>query len=152
VSGGQSLTMYEVNEAAKVITDEADPNAKVIFGSVIDESLGDEVKITVIATGFGKEFKPKKKISTGSMQYSPMEESEVSAFGGVAREREREKTQVERTAVAAEERMSAARSTASEPAPRPRPQAASREKEEKTAEEQEEEELEIPAFIRKKMM
>lgn len=52
ISGGPSLTMHEVNEAAKVITGSSDENAKVIFGAVIDESLRDELKVTVIATGF----------------------------------------------------------------------------------------------------
>ncbi len=54
VTGGQNMSMYEVNEAARVITQSADANAKIIFGAVIDESLKDELKITVIATGFGK--------------------------------------------------------------------------------------------------
>ncbi len=45
--------MFEVNEAAEVVTGHADPNANVIFGAVIDESMGDEVRVTVIATGFG---------------------------------------------------------------------------------------------------
>lgn len=52
VTGGHNLTMHEVAEAAKVITGTADPNAKVIFGSVIDDTCKDEVRITVIATGF----------------------------------------------------------------------------------------------------
>ncbi len=52
VTGGASLGMHEVAEAAKIITGSADPEAKVIFGAVIDESLKDEIKITVIATGF----------------------------------------------------------------------------------------------------
>ena len=52
VTGGSSLTMHDVNEAAKVITGSADENAKVIFGAVIDEGMRDEVKVTVIATGF----------------------------------------------------------------------------------------------------
>lgn len=59
VTGGPDLGMYEVNEAAKIITESADPNAKVIFGAVIDEDLEDEIKITVIATGFGEGSKPK---------------------------------------------------------------------------------------------
>ena len=54
VTGGPDLGMYEVNEAARVITASVDPNAKVIFGTVIDETLKGEVRITVIATGFGK--------------------------------------------------------------------------------------------------
>lgn len=52
ISGDVSLGMHEVSEAAKVITASADPNAKVIFGATIDESLRDEVKVCVIATGF----------------------------------------------------------------------------------------------------
>jgi cell division protein FtsZ len=44
--------MQEVAEAAKIITNSADENAKVIFGAVIDENMGDEVRLTVIATGF----------------------------------------------------------------------------------------------------
>lgn len=53
VSGGKDVGMYEVEEAARVITEHADPNAKVIFGTVIDEQAPhDEIAITVIATGF----------------------------------------------------------------------------------------------------
>lgn len=52
VTGNSSLGMLEVAEAAKVITGTADENAKIIFGTVIDDNLKDEVKITVIATGF----------------------------------------------------------------------------------------------------
>jgi cell division protein FtsZ len=52
ISGGKNLSMHEVNEAAEVITSSIDSNAKVIFGAVMDEALDDEVKITVIATGF----------------------------------------------------------------------------------------------------
>jgi cell division protein FtsZ len=52
ITGGPNLSMHEVNEAAKIITGSADPDAKVIFGAVINESLKDEVRITVVATGF----------------------------------------------------------------------------------------------------
>jgi cell division protein FtsZ len=53
VTGGPDIGLFEVNEAAEVVTSAADQNANVIFGAVIDESLGDEVRVTVIATGFG---------------------------------------------------------------------------------------------------
>jgi cell division protein FtsZ len=53
ITGGSELGLFEVNEAAEVVTGAADANANVIFGAVIDESLGDEVRVTVIATGFG---------------------------------------------------------------------------------------------------
>jgi cell division protein FtsZ len=53
ITGGPDLSLHEVNEAATLIQEEADEDANIIFGAVIDESMGDEVRITVIATGFG---------------------------------------------------------------------------------------------------
>src|SRR6184192_1951430 len=53
ITGGSEIGLFEVNEAAEVVTSAADQNANVIFGAVIDESMGDEVRVTVIATGFG---------------------------------------------------------------------------------------------------
>ena len=53
ISGPSDMGLFEVNEAAEVVTSAADQNANVIFGAVIDESLRDEVRVTVIATGFG---------------------------------------------------------------------------------------------------
>jgi cell division protein FtsZ len=55
ITGGPSLTLFEVNEAVSMAQSAADPDANIIFGSVVDESLGDEIKITVIATGFHDE-------------------------------------------------------------------------------------------------
>jgi cell division protein FtsZ len=52
ITGGQDLTLSEIQDAADIIGKAADPEANIIFGAVIDESLGNEVKITVIATGF----------------------------------------------------------------------------------------------------
>jgi len=54
LAGGSDLGLFEVNEAADVITKAAHPDANIIFGAVIDDSLGDEVKVTVIAAGFDK--------------------------------------------------------------------------------------------------
>jgi cell division protein FtsZ len=53
VTGGTDVGLFEVNEAAEVVTSAADQNANVIFGAVIDESLEDQIRVTVIATGFG---------------------------------------------------------------------------------------------------
>jgi len=121
VTGGPNLGMYEVNEAARVITGSADPNAKIIFGAVVDEDLKDDVKITVIATGFGK----------GESRAAARKLSmPAPSFFGSAPE--------------------SAPSPVSAPAPRmtppppPTPKAPEKTKEE--------EDLEIPAFIRKKMM
>jgi len=52
ITGGNDLSMFEVDEAAKVITEAADPDANIIFGAVINDSYTGEVKITVVATGF----------------------------------------------------------------------------------------------------
>jgi cell division protein FtsZ len=52
ITGGPNLTLREVDEAVSMAQSAADPDANIIFGSVVDESLGDEVRITVIATGF----------------------------------------------------------------------------------------------------
>lgn len=52
ITGGPDMTMNEVDEAAKVITAQADPDAQIIFGAAIDEKLIDQVKVTVVATGF----------------------------------------------------------------------------------------------------
>ena len=54
ITGGSNLGMYEVSEAAKIITQSADPAARIIFGTTVDEGMKDEVKITVVATGFEK--------------------------------------------------------------------------------------------------
>jgi cell division protein FtsZ len=55
IAGGSDLGLFEVNEAAEVIAGAADPDANIIFGAVIDDSLGDEVKVTVIAAGFSEQ-------------------------------------------------------------------------------------------------
>ena len=57
ISGSANLSLFEINEAAEIISDAADPDANIIFGSVIDESLGDKVQVTVVATGFGNNAK-----------------------------------------------------------------------------------------------
>lgn len=60
VTGGADLSLYEVNEASTLITEAAHEDAEIIFGAVIDDSLGDEVRVTVIATGFAK---PEPKVN-----------------------------------------------------------------------------------------
>jgi len=53
ITGGPDIGLFEVNEAAEVVTSAADVNANVIFGAVIDDAMGEEIRVTVIATGFG---------------------------------------------------------------------------------------------------
>ena len=52
ITGGHDLGLFEVNEAAEIVQSAADPNSNIIFGAVIDDAMGDEVRVTVIATGF----------------------------------------------------------------------------------------------------
>ena len=53
ITGGEDLSLYEVNEAAGVIAEAADDDANIIFGAVVDERLEGKISITVVATGFG---------------------------------------------------------------------------------------------------
>jgi len=64
ITGGSSLGLFEVNEAAEIISEAADPDANIIFGAVIDESLEDEVRVTVIATGFDQKPQTEEKVAT----------------------------------------------------------------------------------------
>jgi len=56
ITGGVNLTLFEVNEAAGIIAEAADPEANIIFGAVIDENLKEEIRVTVIATGFDQQW------------------------------------------------------------------------------------------------
>lgn len=68
VTGGSDLSLYEVNEASMLITEAASEDAEVIFGAVIDPNLTDEVRVTVIATGFAREEKMDAMPQMNSMQ------------------------------------------------------------------------------------
>jgi cell division protein FtsZ len=64
VTGGPDIGLFEVNEAAEVVTSAADQNANVIFGAVIDETMKDEVRVTVIATGFGPQRAKRRRAAS----------------------------------------------------------------------------------------
>ncbi|HEX3054571.1 MAG TPA: cell division protein FtsZ [Gaiellaceae bacterium] len=61
ITGGPEIGLFEVNEAAEVVTSAADQNANVIFGAVIDDALGDDIRVTVIATGFGAQRRRRRR-------------------------------------------------------------------------------------------
>jgi cell division protein FtsZ len=63
IAGGSDLGLFEINDAAQLVTDAAHPDANIIFGAVIDDALGDEVRVTVIAAGF----------DSGAPTYKPAE-------------------------------------------------------------------------------
>jgi cell division protein FtsZ len=62
IYGGSDLGLFEINDAASLVADAAHPDANIIFGAVIDDTLGDEVKVTVIAAGFDSGQLPYKKV------------------------------------------------------------------------------------------
>ena len=62
ITGGPDMSLYEVNEASSLIQAEAHEDANIIFGTVIDENMEDEIRITVIATGFDDDVIRKNKL------------------------------------------------------------------------------------------
>jgi cell division protein FtsZ len=88
ITGGPDIGLFEVNEAAEVVTGAADQNANVIFGAVIDDAMGADIRVTVIATGFGgrqprrrrTSFEAPLPSSGGSFQRSADEPLDVPSF------------------------------------------------------------------------
>ena len=71
ITGGAELSLFDVTEASNIITEAVDPEANIIFGAVIDETLKDEIRVTVIATGFNKEIPTKTSTTIGPKPYRP---------------------------------------------------------------------------------
>src|SRR2546428_7506297 len=65
ITGGTGLSLWEVNEAARSVSEAAHPDANIIFGAMVDEKLDDQVWVTVVATGYGDEGRRK---SLGRLQ------------------------------------------------------------------------------------
>jgi cell division protein FtsZ len=87
VTGGPDLTLFEVNQAAAIIKETAHPDVNLIFGAVIDPSMGDELRITVIATGFERTGIPRRLLEKSANtrvneSEKIMEPSEVTAGTG----------------------------------------------------------------------
>lgn len=167
ICGGSNLGMYEVSEAAKVITQSADPHAKVIFGATIDETMKDEVKVTVVATGFDTRPAPSRaKTILASGTYVPPAKAPYvdSSPERVSFSPRPVSGNISRPEPAPASSYYAPAPSPSMPAPSDHqphvqhPQYAPVNDSRSTTppvaptRSQEEEELEIPAFIRKKMM
>lgn len=130
ITGGVNLGMNEVNEAAKIITASADEDAKIIFGTVIDEKMKDELKVTVVATGFGNRIRNNVDAVNLENRYTP------NTF--ISEKETEEKRIIEKK----KPKISSLKAAQAIPAQR----------KEATIPEEDEDELGIPAFIRKKMM
>ncbi len=128
ITGGESLGMSDVNEAAKIITASADEDAKIIFGAAIDHKMKDELKITVVATGFDGRIGGGERL-TSENSYSPNKY--------ITEKEKEEKEKVSRFK--------------SKPSPLKAAQAEPAKKKPTATESDEDDELGIPAFIRKKM-
>ena len=130
ITGGNDLSMFEVDEAARIVTEAADPEAQIIFGAVIDESYTGEVKCTVVAAGFEDQSMPSTPSFSPGMQRSVM--SATSATPSLAASTSAPQRTVEQEQPAIADTRGTdlleARSTAVE---------------------LDEEELEVPAFMRK---
>lgn len=133
ITGGPNLGMNDVNEAAKVITSSADEDAKIIFGAVIDSKLKDEIKITVVATGFDGRISPEP---------SRQPEKAYSRNSYIA-EKEKEEFKLKQEE-GAKKKASSLKAAQAEPA--------KSKNSDSDDSGEEDDELGIPAFIRKKMM
>jgi cell division protein FtsZ len=71
ITGGPEIGLFEVNEAAEVVTSAADQNANIIFGAVIDDAMGEDVRVTVIATGFGGQRRRRRMTSESPAMATP---------------------------------------------------------------------------------
>jgi len=132
ITGGPDLSMTEVSEAAKVITSAADDDAKIIFGAVIDEKMKDQIKITVVATGFDGRGKSQK--SEISKAYTP---------NSFIAENEPEKDIAPAAVDKNKNKSSIFRSIPIKP---------SLDKKAEKSNKNDDDDLSVPAFIRKKMM
>ncbi len=133
ITGGPDLSMTEVSEAAKVITSAADDDAKIIFGAVVDEKMKDQIKITVVATGFDGHGKSQKGEITKT--YTP------NTF---IVEKENEKELMSNTNVDKNKgKFSVFKNIPVKPA--------LEKKAEKPSNKEDDDDLSVPAFIRKKM-
>jgi len=78
ITGGSNLSLFEINEAASIVQAAAGDDANVIFGMVIDEALSDEMRVTVIATGFNSEAKEKRRLQQPKPQSKTIEPLDFS--------------------------------------------------------------------------
>ena len=94
ITGGPDMTLFEINEAAAIIKESAHPDVNLIFGAQIDESMGDEVRITVIATGF-EQSRAERRINSERPQQPPVQRSQPER-PSVSVERERSQPPAQR--------------------------------------------------------
>lgn len=87
ITGGSDMSLYEVNEASSLIQEEADEDANIIFGTVIDQNLEDEIRITVIATGFDDMMKRRSEPVGNVTRFGVHRREDLSTPAFIRRER-----------------------------------------------------------------
>ena len=85
IAGGSDLGLFEINDAAQLVTDAAHPDANIIFGAVIDDALGDEVRVTVIAAGFDGGTPAYKPAESRKPAVTTPVSADATANGGLSR-------------------------------------------------------------------
>ncbi|KXB53064.1 cell division protein FtsZ [Corynebacterium sp. HMSC077D10] len=105
IAGGSDLGLHEINQAASLVTDYADEDANIIFGTIIDDSLGDEIRVTIIATGFDAEKNRHADAHDGTISHNdPAPAKQVPAQSQSAPVQDRASLFEDRSAPAREER------------------------------------------------
>lgn len=140
ITGGPDMGMYEIDEAAKAITEAADPDANIIFGAIIDEAMSGEIKITVIATGFEMDrIREAKTRGLGGVGMGMgMHTSNATGLGGLPSQR---------PGYGSLSSMASMRS----PQPIQQPMQQMPEMNQQSSNDDMDDELEVPAFIRRKL-
>lgn len=156
VSGSSDLTMLEINEAANIITESIDPNAKVIFGAVVDETVKKgEVQITVVATGFDLDkikespIERMSRIAIEQTRPGGGQNSQANqSFGATSNIKQEDEAEDDSAKITFPEKFES--KMIIEEKVQPKPVRSALTSTEKSLED-EDDELEIPAFIRRKM-
>jgi cell division protein FtsZ len=139
ITGGSDLSLFEVNEAAAIIKESAHPEVNLIFGAQIDESMGDEVRVTVIATGF-EQSRVARKIEQPAFRSQRTSTQQVP----------RATQQYSAPAPSQPTVQQPAPERDPNPAPPPQPRPASPQQDNFSARVYEEDNIEIPTFLRKR--
>jgi cell division protein FtsZ len=136
VTGGSDMTLFEVNEAAAIIKETAHPDVNLIFGAVVDPSMGEDIRITVIATGFEQQTSSRTHARTARRQPSSTGMDAAALFKG--RSSGQPESQRSPTAEAKQEPASASAPLSTQPEPFP-------------VRSFDKEDLDIPAFLRRRL-
>jgi len=143
IAGGSNLAMYEVSEAAKIVTESVDSDAKIIFGAVHDEKLKDEMKVTVVATGFDEKITKENLLKVKS--------EPINYFQSQSKKEEAPKEAPSNNAFRGNNNVKLDEAREESPIVS-RPSQVEQQQPQEVSASADDEDLDIPAFIRKKMM